>query len=230
MIYSKIYRILILTVCVFIGFTLLYSVLVIAGGLIKFKPDGVIPDRIETGDDKTEDVIYLDNNGRHYDIWIPARYCDFLSAANEVETTAGWYGFGWGDRDFFLSTPYASDVNIGILLKALFLPSRAVVAVQHSYQSPERRSSVMVIAADRARLEAAAEYIESWFDTNSNGLRRIPAEFIHSSYTGYSFFESRGSYSLFFTSNNWVNRVLKSADVPTALWTPLTFGVSEQSD
>ena len=69
------------------------------------------------------DVLYLDNNGRHFDIWLPAEYCGFLNGA---AGSGGWYGFGWGDRDFFLNTPYAADVNPGILLKALFIPSRPV--------------------------------------------------------------------------------------------------------
>ena len=55
---------------------------------------------------------------------------------------------------------------------------------------------------------------------------RFSSVYVHPSYYGYEFYESRGSYSMFFTSNNWVGRALKKAGLRTGLWTPLTFGIA----
>jgi uncharacterized protein (TIGR02117 family) len=40
-----------------------------------------------------------------------------------------------------------------------------------------------------------------------------------------SFYDAKGSFSLFKTCNVWVNQALKSADVETSLWSPFDFGV-----
>jgi uncharacterized protein (TIGR02117 family) len=198
------------------AFTVLYFTALLIGGLIRLN--------INTDTEYQQAEIYLDNNGRHFDIWLPAEYCGFIE--DSESDAAGWYGFGWGDRDFFLNTPYAADINPGVLLKALFLPSRSVLAVQHSVSAPGQRLSVTSMKAGTDEIKKASSYIESWFIRNPEGLERVPSELVHPSYVGYQFFESRGLYSIFFTSNNWVNQVLKKAGLRTGLWTPLTFGVA----
>lgn len=224
--YQKPYRILISAAFAVCGFIIFYFIAVLAGGMIQLNPDSA-----ENRDLESQAVVYLDNNGRHYDIWIPAEYCDFLKdSALETSASGSWYGFGWGDRDFFLNTPYAEDVKAGILFKALFLPSRSVLAVQRSILPPKISGSVTSIPVDRFQLEAMADFIESCFDTDSGRLRRVPEQLVHKSYRGYSFYESLGSYSLFFTSNNWVNRILKKAELSTGLWTPFSFGVHRLED
>ena len=165
--------------------------------------------------------------GGTLDVWLPARYCGFLGDAASEEPAGGWYGFGWGDREFFLNTPYAADVKPGILFKALFLPSRSVLAVQYSSKpAPFRfvRDGKDLIEPERGC--AAAGYIAGWFlRSGTAGLLAGSENAVHPSYTGYRFYESRGRYSLFFTSNNWTAAVLKAAGLPSGLWTPLTFGV-----
>lgn len=211
----KLRRIAVVTAVVLGGFTLLYFTAVLIGGLITVNGP-------EDGEEPQAE-IFLDNNGRHFDIWLSAEYCGFIEE-HEIGS-GGWYGFGWGDSDFFLNTPYAADVKPGILLKALFLPSRPVLAVQYSDSAPRKSTSVVSIPAQPSSIEAAAAYIESWFLSSADGLQKVTAYLIHPSYTGYVFYESRGRYSIFFTSNNWVNKALKKAGLKTGLWTPLTFGV-----
>ena len=201
-------------------FTALYFIAVLIGGLISQDLSSAASDASGRADVQ----IFLYNNGRHYDIWLPAEYCGFLEAGN------GWYGFGWGDRDFFLNTPRAGDVKPGLLLKALFLPSRSILAVQHSNISPGEwaASSAVETGVDAAR--RAADFIASSFQTGADGLLQpVPEELAHPSYSGYSFYEARGFYSCLFTSNSWVNRVLKRAGLSGGLWTPLTFGVGRGS-
>ena len=212
----------------FSGFILLYFSAVLLGGIITVTPRIAAPAGVPENDTKT--YIFLDDNGRHFDIWFPAQYCSFLEGDDMTES-GGWYGFGWGDRDFFLNTPYASDVRPGILLKALFLPSRSVLAVQYSETSPRSRASVTAIEVSAVSAAAASDYISGWFLRGGAGASvageviRVPESLAHPSYKGYRFYESRGRYSLFFTSNNWVNRVLKASGRTSGLWTPTTFGI-----
>ena len=209
----------------FMAFVLLYFAAVLTGGLVSAGSGGAAA----TGDES----IYLYNNGRHYDIWIPASCCVFLEdgvpGGQAGQAGQGWYGFGWGDRDFFLNTPYAGDVRPGLLLKALFWPSRSILAVQYSEKSPAMYSASVQVKTDRDTIVRAAELIEGWFQHNQDGLMQIPEESAHPSYLGYSFYEAQGFYSCFFTSNSWVNSVLKKAGLSGGLWTPLTFGVGRGS-
>lgn len=210
-------------------FVVLYFAAVLVGGIISVGGD--------TGIEKFETALILDNNGRHFDIWIPARYCEFLSGGNvgvedtDPEADTGWYGFGWGDRAFFLNTPYAGDLKPGLLLNALFLPSRSVLAVQYSPEPPSGVSATRIKASD-GQLTVVSKKILSRFQMADSVaaegiplLLPVPQELVHPSYRGYSFYESRGHYTLFFTSNNWVNSLLKSAGIPTGLWTPFVFGL-----
>ncbi len=212
----------------FCGFILLYFCAVFFGGIITVTPQQTVSAGIHEKDADT--FIFLDDNGRHFDVWLPTQYCGFLDI-DDNPLSGGWYGFGWGDRDFFLNTPYAADVRPGILLKALFLPSRSVLAVQYSERTPLGRASVTAVPVSGKAAAAAADYIAGWFYSGKmsssvpGGIRKIPESLAHPSYKGYRFYESRGKYSLFFTSNNWVNRVLKASGQATGLWTPMTFGI-----
>ena len=198
----------------------LYFIAVLIGAAITVKPD---PDVSGSSRDLQEVSVCLDDNGRHLDLWLPAEYCGFLPEAEP----AGWYGFGWGDRDFFLGTPEASDLQLPILLKALFLPSRPVLAVQYSEKPPYLRYSVTELKVSAGTALRAGAIIRSWFVSDgAGGFTAVPESLVHPSYEGYRFFESRGSYSALFTSNNWVNMVLKKAGAGGKLWTPLTFGIT----
>ena len=208
------------------AFIVLYFAAVLAGGLITNGHGAIVRADAEL-EMESLPKIYLDNNGRHIDIWLPVEYFKLPGAIpTSGQTPGGWYGFGWGDRNFFLNTPHAGDVEINYLLKAIFTPSKAVLAMQYSSHSPEGRPSAVEIAVTEAAIKAAADYIFSWFLLNEEGLlQKVSEAEVHQSYTGYTFYESRGYYSLFFTSNNWVNTVLRAAGISTGLWTPFTFGV-----
>jgi uncharacterized protein (TIGR02117 family) len=206
---KRIIIIILISVSVFV---LLFFSAVLAGGVI---PSGKT-------DSASEAVIYLENNGRHIDIWLPAEICGYPHS--------GWLSFGWGDRDFYLSTPYADDLNIVVLLKALFLPSRAVLAVEYSKTRPSA-ADLIELAVSQSQAENAWNFIKTYFvsdvsaPTGDWDFKQVPSELVHQSYGDVVFFEAAGRYSLVFTCNNWTGRVLKSTGIRTGLWTPLTFGV-----
>ncbi len=206
-------------------FLILYFTAVLIGGTVRVGPktSNASVKTAAAGQSLSGSGIILDSNGRHIDLWIPAEYCSFMAGEpfSGSPDAGGWYGFGWGDRAFFLNTPYADDVSIRLVLNALFVPSRSILAVQYSQKTPAGR----IVSANPGELSEVSACIESWFKLGGDSLQRVPEAEADPSYIGYLFYESRGRYSLFFTSNNWVNRVLKAGGLPARLWTPLVFGL-----
>ena len=200
----------------FIG---VYFAAVLAGGLIPVNRGW---NEAESG----EGQVYLEDNGRHIDIWLPASFCGFLpeGEAAEGNGTEGWVSFGWGDRNFFLGTPNASDIRIGLALKALFLPSRAAVAVYRS-QVPPAGKNIIGLRLRRSEMEALSGYIGNSLLRGRPAADRIPDQLVNTAYGDVEFYEAGGWYSLFFTCNNWCSRALKKAGISTHLWTPFTLGV-----
>ncbi|HDR51371.1 MAG TPA: DUF2459 domain-containing protein, partial [Mariniphaga anaerophila] len=73
------------------------------------------------------------------------------------------------------------------------------------------------------QLDSLNRYIENSFKKNENG------HFIQINFEGYnqydSFYNAKGSFSLFRTCNVWVNVALKEIEVKTSVWSPFDFGV-----
>ena len=203
-------RIIKIIIIVIILFPCLYFTAVLIGGLI-FTGGG------ETGE-SGDVVIYLENNGRHIDVWLPVEVCGYPAAS--------WLSFGWGDRDFYLQTPFGDDLNLRLMMKALFVPSRGVIAMDLSENEPSS-GDLKRLSVSREQARAAWNFISSYFiqEAASGDFEKISAALVHPSYGSVEFFEAKGRYSLFYTCNNWTGGVLKAAGVSTGLWTPLTFGV-----
>ena len=79
------------------------------------------------------------------------------------------------------------------------------------------------IALCKEQLDAINTFVLSSFQMGEKGeFLEIPA----SGYTVHdNFYEAQGSYTMFYTSNNWVNEALKDADVKTSQWSPFDKGV-----
>jgi uncharacterized protein (TIGR02117 family) len=128
--------------------------------------------------------------------------------------------FGWGDRNFYLKTPEWSDLTFTVAFKALFLKSNTAM---HVTLYPRKINSWKQLPLCDEQLMALIDYINNSFAEDENG------KLVKMDFEGYhqfdSFFEAKGSFSLFKTCNVWVNSALKEAEVRTAVWTPIDFGV-----
>lgn len=164
--------------------------------------------------------IYVGSNGIHlYYILTSAQASEVLDGLTEVPQTASHVSFGWGDKEFYLETPTWDDLRIGVAMRALFTKSETAMHVTYYDANwPEWRA---VKICDR-QMNALAEFIRGAFELRQGKVQELD----HTGYTADDhFFEANGSYSLFTTSNNWVNIGLKKADVKTAIWSPFPFGV-----
>jgi uncharacterized protein (TIGR02117 family) len=139
--------------------------------------------------------------------------------ATDMRALAGpspWIAFGWGDAEFFATTPTWSDLRFSTALAALSGRGEGAMHVEYlarpgAYAGRELR----LTAEQHARL---VEYVRGSFERDANGRpRRLASPGYFSS---DAFYAAGPRYSLLFTSNEWVRRGLQTAGVRVPLWAP----------
>lgn len=193
----------------------LYLLSALLLSLLRTRPEPVHCEEKET--------VFVSTNGVHLYLVFPV---ELLPAPlrSELPLAPGvrYVSFGWGDREFYRTTPAWSDLRAGVALRALLLPTPAAMHVA-GYRTP--MSGWSSVALCPSQLEAMQAFLEGSFRRETGAL--IPVEA-----AGYSdrdhFFAATGRYTCFNTSNVWVNRALKRAQVPTAVWSPFERGVMWQ--
>jgi len=167
--------------------------------------------------------IAVCSNGVHTDFVLPVKTetvdwaARFPPAHYPVDVTRfDHIGIGWGDLDFYRTTPRWADFDLGVALRALagFGPAALHVQYRPGPGLAERCAALTVGAAEYRRL---VDYIDA---------TRIAGTPVAAGYgASDAFFPARGRFGLFKSCNVWVGEGLKAAGLPTALWTPLAFQV-----
>lgn len=181
-----------------------------------------------TDDKSSNDVaIYIKTNGVHTDIVVPVKNAiKDWSAEVKLESVAGnnagFVGFGWGDKGFYLNTPTWSDLKISTACNAAFyLGTSAMHATffDHLTESPK----CVKLTVSNEEYKQLIAYIESGFQFDAN---RNTILIKNSAYgKNDSFYEANGKYSMFYTCNSWANNALKAAGQKAALWTLTDTGI-----
>ena len=174
--------------------------------------------------------IYITTNGVHADFTLPVqtpvvnwrRHFPLQEYAG-AKSSDQYIAFGWGDRGFYLDTPQWSDLTASTAIEALFLPSPTAMHVTYYQQAPSPATDSRRLYLSEAQYRQLVRYIQKSFASTIDG------DFLLIKGAGYSpydnFYEANGSYSLFYTCNNWVNEGLKEIGVKTAVWAPFDWGV-----
>ncbi len=165
--------------------------------------------------------FFVSSNGVHLYLVLHQKYLpDHLSNALSITATRPFVAIGWGDRGFYLHTPEWKDLKIGIAFKALFLPSSSALHITR-YQN--QHPSWLSVQVCEPQFQKLMKFIQQGFAWDER-KEVIPID--HPGYTAYdTFYEGNGCYTMFYTSNNWVNEALKMAEVKTSIWSPLDKGV-----
>ena len=161
---------------------------------------GHIPANRDWAEPKTGITIFIQTNGVHTGIVLPAG-------------PHKWRAYGWGDRDFYLNTPRWQDIRIGTAVAALVGSGDTLVHVDDldDFLPDENWRPLRLRADEYARLRA---YIAA---TLKPGGKPIPG------YTARDrFYPARGRYSALVTCNVWTGRALKAAGIRTGIWTPFS--------
>ena len=178
-----------------------------------------IPINNEEENSEKNKSVYLNSNGVHLNIILPKSQLDskLLDGLKHFKNDK-YFSFGWGDKNFYLNTPNWSDLSFTIACKALFLKSSTLI---HLTRYSTSKEDWVEIKVNQNQLDKINQYIYKTFYFDSLNKKVL----LNNKAYSYNddFYEAKGSYSCFKTSNSWVNAGLKESDIKACLWTPFDF-------
>ena len=180
----------------------------------------LIPVNSNFKDSKAGTEIFINTNGVHTNIILPAKtetfnWHEYLPIDKKYEYIA----FGWGDKEFYLNTPSWDDLKLSTAFKAAFLPTKTIMQVYSYSNKPKESETVTKLKLNEEQFQKLNAYVvESFRRNDNNQLIEISPNAKYS--FKEKFYLAKGSYSLFKTCNNWTNKGLKQAGIKNALWAP----------
>ena len=179
----------------------------------------------------TEGVeIYITTNGVHADFTVPVAtpLIDWrnqlpLQDYKAADESFQYIAFGWGDKGFYLKTPQWKDLTLSTAVNAILLPSPTAMHVTYFRRAPTVGEDSRLIYLTPEQYQQLVQYILESFEKSEQGSLLLIRDAGYSTYD--NFYEANGSYSLFYTCNNWVNQGLREIGIKTSLWTPFDWGI-----
>jgi uncharacterized protein (TIGR02117 family) len=208
-------------VATIVAAALLYAVAALALGYLPVNRD------FQPATGGTE--VFVCSNGVHTDFVLPVTtsvidWSKRFPARDFGAPVAGFdhLGIGWGDLAFYRGTPRWRDFHIGTALHALAGLGPSALHVQYR-RRPGPLEKCGRLAIDDAQYRALADYIDGALLASAAGDAAVLAA------PGYgasdAFYIAVGRFSLFKSCNVWVGQGLKSAGLPSGVWTPFAFQV-----
>lgn len=194
----------------------IYFVITLSGGLIPVN---------QHSENKGDIQIYLVQNGSHTDIVVPIsnETIDWKKVIPSKHfpkkiRNAKYYSFGWGDREFYRTTPKWEDLTFRTAFKALFLNTDSAMHIkQLNAIDSENMIEIYISAKEYKKL---IEYF--LLHLNFQKEKKLSPLDFH--YTENDvFYNSRSSFHAFRTCNSWINNALKYSGLKSCLWTPFAF-------
>ncbi|MFK7783788.1 MAG: TIGR02117 family protein [Crocinitomicaceae bacterium] len=177
-------------------------------------------------DSRKEISVYIRSNGVHTDICMPTttHQKDWLELFDvddyKDQNHLDYIAIGWGDKGFFLDTPTWAELKASTAIKAIFLPSPTAMHVEFM-DKPQSSETIREVKISRKSYFRMIHFVESTFLMKDNVPILIPGH-------GYgltdNFYEAHGNYHMFNTCNVWTNDAMKSASIPTSIFSILPEG------
>jgi uncharacterized protein (TIGR02117 family) len=171
-------------------------------------------------------------NGIHADLCLPlAQLPPDLRALvpdDDFEPDGATYAeFGWGDRGFFLETPTWADLRFSVAAKALFWPSPSAIHVSRMGYAPDVGDSAVALDLSPEQFVTLAGFVARSFEVGGEG-GSVAIE--NAGYEGWNdrFYVGKGSYTIFYTCNNWTAEALEEAGVRAPIWAPFDGAIFRQ--
>lgn len=165
--------------------------------------------------------VFITTGGIHLEVVVPVEDIpDHLFHPSLQNDTTTHIAYGWGERNFYLETPTWDDLTLENGAKALLVSSEPLMHVTRHFKPQD--SWIRLELCEEA-LHSLFQYLEASFRKNDRqAWTEVPSE----GYTRHDFFyEANGQYHAINTCNTWLNNALKAANVKTARWSPMTYGI-----
>ena len=177
--------------------------------------------------DSYDQIAYVIDHGIHTAVVVDA--APLAARLGLSDTLFGRFNFieiGRGDAGFY----QAEQETFSVTLKALFLSTPAVLHLSAYNRSPAKKfplSKTVVIRLSKPAMEKLFDAIASDFKlAQGRAIELAPGRDNDS-----RFFQSNGSYHLFYTCNNWTADVMEQADYPIKhRWSFFASSVMKQLD
>ncbi len=179
---------------------------------------------------KEYNVLIL-SNGVHTDIVMPVKnelvnwkYYFPVSNTRTKQNHNKWISFGWGDKEFYLNTPTWADLTVATALRsATGLSSTALHVTYRDSVNLDSTNCVKLFLTKKEYKNLRDFIFNSFQKTTKNKALYIPTDAVYGD--NDAFYESTGTYHLFYTCNTWTNDALKSCNQKACIWTPFESGI-----
>lgn len=178
-------------------------------------------------------VVFIHSKAMHSDLILPVVHgstdwrVKLPSAfANATATTETHVSFGWGDREFSLTTQKWRDVTFGSASLALLWPTEAAMHVQplHGFDVPPVVSqSLMRVRIADQQYDRLVKAISDSFEGATAAAVPIefPSEGRDTGEAAGHFYAATGRFSLPHNCHTWTGDTMRAAGIPVGRYTPL---------
>jgi uncharacterized protein (TIGR02117 family) len=168
---------------------------------------------------KTGQTVWVETNGAHTGIIIPwAWLADIIKPSHfKNPGPATHLMIGWGGREFYQATPTWAEFNLGVALRTLAWNDDVALNVQ-AVAAPTPAPHRVRLTFTLTSTEALQKALRAQFGPNAqpNGFSYGETD---------AFYPARGTYSPFYTCNNWTAQMLAQAGQRVGRWTPFAQGL-----
>ena len=189
--------------------------------------------RISIGEeDESKDVeIYLVNTGVHTDFVVPIQNSiinwDTIFPIKHTlgkDSTCDKISIGWGDKNFFLNIKDWPDLTLPVALTATFGLGGSAIHVVHkkSISSDYQKTKIGLSFGQYKKL---CDYIIDNLELKNNQPILIYPKDSSILTQDDAYYESKGSYGMFYTCNTFINNGLYASGKKSAFWTPFAGGI-----
>ncbi len=177
--------------------------------------------------------VCVSSTGVHANIIVPVRTAGFdwsqrLTLSNIGADSQEQYrhlGFGWGDREFYRSTPGWSEVKISSAIRALFGPNNPSVMEVQGLQTLPTNLEIKCVGISEANYLRLVQFINHSFKLDAANQ---PIRLSDGFNANGGFYEAEGNYSILRHCNAWVVEGLRTAGINTPRWASLPSAILYQ--
>lgn len=175
-------------------------------------------------------TVYMKTDGIHTDFVFPVEHkdIDWKRVFSPLDTKGKnphleYISIGWGDQGFFLNTPEWSDLKVSTAVNACFYMSKSAVHINYMKDLDQVKAYYVQFTIPEKKYKHLYKYVYKTLKRDKS--QKVECITGRGYWETDAFYEAKGVYGLFNTCNSWINKGLKSADLPSCFWAPFNSGI-----